>query len=167
VTTQSHDDVERFIQENEHEIDPEKPPSFFNHTDCRICGPGPLKQGAIPSQWPHIFLRSETVLHSDYDGDWREEIRTECGPSLADLVSSELKDERGWHTIALDIDMPAALLPSSTPDHYHLYIDHKMPWRRYRKLLRALYKAGLIEHGYYYASKRRRATHLRPPWRKK
>lgn len=72
--------------------------------------------------------------------------------------------ENGWHTVMLDIDMPVRVVPSSTEGHCHLYIDKPMPWWRYRRLLRALKAAGIIEPGYYSASIARRATHLRLPW---
>ena len=58
-------------------------------------------------------------------------------------------------------------MPSSTPGHSHLYVDAPMPWRRYKRLLRACMKAGLIEKSWYKASVRSRTTYLRPPWRSK
>ena len=39
----------------------------------------------------------------------------------------------GMHRPILDIDLPAALIPSSTPGHYHLYIDKPMEWDRYEE----------------------------------
>jgi hypothetical protein len=38
-----------------------------------------------------------------------------------------------------------------------------MSWLAYKKLLRGLRGAGLIEYGYYNASLQRKATHLRLP----
>lgn len=93
-----------------------------------------------------------------YDATGRLEVSY---PSLANLVSSELHD--GTHLPALDIDFKSKLVPSRTPGHFHLYLDGMRPlsWRRYRKLLKALMRAGVIEPGYYRASKARRATMLR------
>jgi hypothetical protein len=96
------------------------------------------------------------------------ETRHYARESEANLVSSELScgdwpGWEGWHTPALDIDAPVYVLPSSTPGHHHLFIDIPMPWRTYKKLLRALRDAGVIEPGYYNASVRRQATHLRKP----
>lgn len=74
----------------------------------------------------------------------------------------------GHHTVAIDVDWPVRAIPSSTPGHYHLWIDcPPMPWWRYRRLLRALKQAGVIEPGYYSAAVARRATHLRLPWVRK
>ena len=49
----------------------------------------------------------------------------------ADIVSSEVAHTKGYkaltqkqlHTFVVDIDLPATLVPSSTPGHSHLYID--------------------------------------------
>lgn len=84
----------------------------------------------------------------------------------AEVVSSELVHQK-LHAPALDIDIPAWLIPSSTPGHQHLYMDVAMPWRRYKRLLKALAKAGIIEKGYAKASIRRRHTAVRVPWLKK
>lgn len=80
----------------------------------------------------------------------------------ANLVSSKLRDSN-LHAPVLDIDFWSVLLPSSTEGHYHLYLDKPMTWRTYRRLLRALAKAGVIERGYYKAAKARRATFVRKP----
>lgn len=84
----------------------------------------------------------------------------------ADIYSSEVI-QTGYHRVALDIDVPAALIPSSTPGHSHLIIDTQMPWEQYEKLLDALAEAGIVQQGYVGASKRRRASCLRLPWVKK
>lgn len=79
-------------------------------------------------------------------------------PGLEDLTR---------HKVVLDIDMPAQLVPSSTPGHFHLYIDHEMDWLDYRVLLLALGVAGILEEGYVGASIARGHTALRLPWIKK
>lgn len=82
----------------------------------------------------------------------------------ANVVSSKIAGLQDAHTLAIDVDLPARLLPSSTPGHFHLYIDEPaMSWRQYKRVLKALMRAGIIEKGYYKASVRRRATHLRLP----
>lgn len=102
----------------------------------------------------------------------------------ANLISSELapitvstcdnaecshhqKTVKGMHSVMLDIDKKCLLVPSSTSGHFHLYVDTVMPWRKYKRLLRALARADLIEPGYYKASVARKGTHLRLPWVKK
>ena len=69
----------------------------------------------------------------------------------------------GMHKPVLDIDMPVRVEPSSTPGHFHLYIDRAMYWDQLRQLLDALHAAGILEKGYVEASKRRRYTAVRLP----
>lgn len=79
----------------------------------------------------------------------------------ANLVSSLLTT--GNHAPAIDLDVPCQLVASRTPGHFHLYIDVEMPWKAYRKILRAMARAGVVQGGYYLASKNRKASFLRPP----
>lgn len=152
----------RWIQEQEHELWPGRK---FDHRDCRACGPGPLGRGMVPSQFPHVFYRMDLVQSvDDYGHRWSHEEKRRCAPEDATIVSSEVADRPGFHTIMLDIDMTARLVESSTPGHFHLYIDRLLTWWQYRRLLRLLWKIGVIEKGFYKASLRRKATNLRPPW---
>jgi len=98
--------------------------------------------------------------------DWEEERLTRRHYQSATLISSRLADSK-LHMPVIDIDIPVRLYPSSTEGHFHLYIDKQMTWRQYRRVLRALVRAGVVERGYYSASWHRRATHLRLPWIKK
>jgi hypothetical protein len=82
--------------------------------------------------------------------------------SASQLVTSHVGD--GKHVLALDIDMPVVALPSSTPGHWHLIIDHEMSWEAYERVLDALRDAGILEEGLVSASKERRCTRLRTPW---
>lgn len=77
------------------------------------------------------------------------------------------KCDKGMHRVVIDIDYDAALIPSSSPDHYHLILDRVLPWHQYVELLNALAKAGIIEKGYAEASINRGYTAIRPPWEKK
>lgn len=83
----------------------------------------------------------------------------------AQVVSSELGD--GMHAPVLDVDLPAFLVPSSTPGHSHLYIDQPMPWEQYAEILKALGTAGVLEYGYVGASLAREHTAVRLPWVRK
>lgn len=88
----------------------------------------------------------------------------------ANVVTSRVKrfdDEEPNHQVVLDIDMDAALIPSSTPGHYHLMIDKMLPWEDYHYLLKALASVGIIQKGYYESSKIRKASVIRTPWTKK
>lgn len=74
---------------------------------------------------------------------------------------------RGRHKPLLDIDMPVTVYPSSTPGHHHLFIDREMSWDGYLSLMAALSGAGIIQHGFYAASRRRGFSSVRLPWIKK
>lgn len=80
-------------------------------------------------------------------------------PWRANLVSSKLAD--GRHAPAIDLDVPAKLVPSRTEGHTHLYIDVPMSWRKYRMLLWVMQHVGIVEPGYYRASVKRRQSALR------
>lgn len=85
----------------------------------------------------------------------------------ANLVSSELLGSDGLHSLVLDIDVPASLVPSSTFGHSHLYINAEMTWAAYTHLLDALVIAGIVEPGYRDASLARGFTAVRLPWIRK
>jgi hypothetical protein len=87
--------------------------------------------------------------------------------ATANVITSQVAGAPGMHKVAIDIDLPAVLIPSTTPGHYHLYIDQIMSWEVYTRLLDALAIAGVIEFGYARASKIRGCTSLRLPWIKK
>lgn len=117
------------------------------------------------SQYPH-------VLHY-VDFDPSDGYGKPCSPVdniySANLISSEIADGEyaGQHTVAIDLDVPARLVPSSTPGHSHLYIDVPMTWDRYVAVLDALADAGVVQHGYVKASEIRKFTTLRLPWIRK
>ena len=121
----------RWIQEQEHELWPERK---FDHKDCRTCGPGPLGRGMVPSPFPHVFYRMNLVHDVDeYGHRWSHEEKRQCAPEDATIVSSEIAGSPGFHTIMLDIDMAARLVESSTPGHFHLYIDKELHSRTVRR----------------------------------
>lgn len=64
----------------------------------------------------------------------------------ANLISS-LSSNTTWHRPIIDIDIPAALVPSSTPGHNHLYIDCLISSHAYGALLTALEAAGIVQGG--------------------
>jgi hypothetical protein len=79
----------------------------------------------------------------------------------ATLVGSKLPS--GKHAPVIDIDLPCELVPSSTPGHFHLYIEKAITWPRYEALLKALVDAGIVEEGYYKASVVHMQTFVRKP----
>lgn len=86
--------------------------------------------------------------------------------SEADVVTSATKDGRA-HRPFLDIDFPAELIPSTTPGHFHLYLDKELTWAKYKRLLNVLADVGILERGYVNASIDREYTSVRLPWVKK
>lgn len=86
--------------------------------------------------------------------------------AAADVVTSATKDGRA-HRPFLDIDFRAELIPSTTPGHFHLYLDKEMSWPKYRRLLNVLAEVGILERGYVNASIDREYTSVRLPWVKK
>lgn len=89
------------------------------------------------------------------------------GATLQDsnIVMSRLFS--GGHKVAIDLDMDAVLVPTSTPGHHHLIIDKQITWDEYKRLLEVLKDVGLIEPGFYKSALAREATVLRTPWTKK
>ena len=87
------------------------------------------------------------------------------GP-FSNVIGSRLKNSEE-HAPALDLDVPAFMVESSTPGHSHLFIDVKMSWRKYKKLLKVLGECGILEEGYVKASIARQGSFLRLPWIKK
>lgn len=69
-----------------------------------------------------------------------------------------------FHRPVLDLDFDAALIPSTSADHHHLYLDKVLKWSDYVKLLDVLAEVGIIEPGYRDASIAREFTSVRLPW---
>jgi hypothetical protein len=69
------------------------------------------------------------------------------------------------HIVAVDIDWPAHLIPSSTPGHHHLYVEiPAVPTEAYLDWLDASVKIGLVQQGYADAARARGRSDLRLPW---
>jgi hypothetical protein len=87
----------------------------------------------------------------------------------ATLVSSAVDGDDPWegeqplHLPALDLDFPAHLEPSSTPGHFHLYLNKEVEWDKYLKFLWAGHEAGILERGFVKAAELRKATFVRYP----
>lgn len=112
------------------------------------------------------ILRWGAQNSTEFQGRGAEEREATTRLDEADVISSKIVNH-DLHTVMLDLDVPARLVPSTTPGHSHLYIDVPMPWHKYQALLGALSMAGIIEPGYYAVSVRKRASMLRLPWIKK
>lgn len=122
-------------------------------------------QRVLPFKKLRIFKVLKWASNSDDPGAGNKARQQEV-TSLddADIVSSQFKDDPDKHMVVLDIDIPAVLIPSSTPGHSHLYIQSSMDWETYQRLLVALSDAGVIQPGYAGASITRGFTAVRLPW---
>lgn len=71
-------------------------------------------------------------------------------------IHSRLPDFR--HVPVLDVDLPVRVRESGTPGHHHLFIDKPMSWRAYKRLLKALARAGIVEKDWVRTSIRHGGT---------
>lgn len=94
-----------------------------------------------------------------------EDGREVCTAGEANLISSE--SVTGFHCPVIDIDLPCELIPSTTPGHFHLYIDHPVAKEDYLALIAAMAKCGLVNEFYNEMAQQRGATFVRPRWVKK
>lgn len=86
-------------------------------------------------------------LRDGYGSDYSPNEQRKVSRDKAILIGSLCED--GRHAPVLDIDFSAQLIPSTMPGHFHLYLDKKMSWEKYKELLAALYEAGIIQRGFY------------------
>lgn len=119
-------------------------------------------------------LRMFKVTKWDEDSSvtYSQEERESAPISEANVSTSIREDRQAFdseqmHALLIDLDVPAYLVPSSTPGHSHLYVDVRIPERRYFTLLDCLADCGVIQRGYANSSKARGGTALRLPWVKK
>ena len=83
----------------------------------------------------------------------------------ANLVSSEVRPD--VHMPVIDCDFGIQAVASTTPGHYHLYIDQELTWDQYKALLDGFYKAGLIQAGWYNNALKEMRSYVRLPHVKK
>ena len=79
-----------------------------------------------------LYRTDRPIAKDSADPDWQEPERKRATHDNATLVSSKI-DVPGMdiHMPVLDFDVEAHLVPSSTPGHSHLYINHAVPWEKY------------------------------------
>ena len=80
---------------------------------------------------------------------WREGYSRyqEVPRKKASLTGSLVED--GSHFPLLYLNCQARLIPSATEGHFNLYLDHPMSWKRYKRLMRSMVKAGLLDREFY------------------
>lgn len=92
-----------------------------------------------------------------------EHLREVATVEEATLVSSATTFSDDLHAPVLDLDYGAHLEPSSTPGHFHLYLDMLIEHDKYMRLLKALAECGVIQYGFADASIQRGASFVRAP----
>jgi hypothetical protein len=113
--------------------------------------------------WADIAFSRGGSKDRDNDHDVRRSVER-----LADANAVGSQCEFGMHCPVLDLDVPALLVPSSTPGNTHLYIRKPMPWPAYTMLLQTLSYVGILESGYVGAAlERHNETFVRTPWTRK
>lgn len=110
-----------------------------------------------------FYRWTEPPSHEYEDGE-REQVDD---PAAAQLVGSAVCGSTFRHLPLFDIDYDAELIPSSTPGHFHLYLNKPISWTSYVKVLEAMRDAGLIETGYADNMIRRGEAFLRVPHHRK
>ncbi len=127
--------------------------------------------GRVPVDAPEaplggVLTRGECDFSShDYDGS---DVNLGVRFAKANVNTSQIRnDPRERHMIALDVDVPVQVYPSSTPGHSHLYIEKPITQPQLIELLGVFSSLGIIEEGYAGASARRGFTCLRLPWVRK
>lgn len=116
-------------------------------------------------------LQARLSEENDSGGQYiTDDVVVVLAPEQAEGVTSVShidEDGKVWHRPVLDIDFGAALIPSSTPGHFHLYLDKIMDWEAYSALLYVLAECGVIEPGYDRASQERGYSSARLPTKPK
>lgn len=105
------------------------------------------------------YHKSETLMSGGY---CRQAAHPGIPDSDGNLVASLTMEGTG-HMPILDLDIPHQYVRSQTEGHGHLYLDVEISWWRYKRMLKQLYKAGVIERGFYLLAKKRRMTMTRAP----
>lgn len=114
------------------------------------------------SQYTHLY--AYTTLEKDSAEGFHPEITKDVRLDEANLITSSIPSSGNHHTFMADIDMHCAVVPSSTPGHFHLYIDKVLTFEQYMRALSILAEVGIVQHGYAESCRIRGYGCLRLPW---
>lgn len=124
----------------------------------------------LPSTAPRT-LHIANLAGDDYQQGGEDRPATDDldAANVVSSIASWGKPGQPWsrHYPVLDLDIPAHLVPSSTPGHSHLYLDVEIDDEGYWTLCDALANAGILQPGYVSACKSRGYTSVRLPWIRK
>lgn len=105
----------------------------------------------------HLF-----TVGGGYDSTGTEVVEYKIVPEgEANLISSKTDD--GFHAPVLDLDFNCDLIPSLTEGHFHLYLDKRLTWKQYQKLLKVMVDVGLVEKNWVQSGAKAECTMVRKP----
>jgi hypothetical protein len=108
---------------------------------------------------PRGLYRTLTpISDSPYEED-PERVKSEHG--YATLVGSKL--ENGNHMPVIDLDLPCMLVESSTPGHFHLYVNKEMSFGQMLNMLQMMTDAGVVQPGFNRFTRERGEAFVRYP----
>lgn len=111
--------------------------------------------------------QKHVASEGDYDADTELVDEADDAEVVLSLTGEKIGGNVSVHRPIFDVDFPVAAIPSSTPGHFHLYLDKELTWHQYSRLLAVLSDVGIIESGYRQASEARGFTSVRMPSVKK
>lgn len=111
---------------------------------------------------PRTLYWSDSLGEEYVEGEMPREVEH---PDQSNLVGSLGTD--GLHYPVIDLDFPCRLEPSTTPGHFHLYLDRGIVYEHYDRLLNLLCEIGFVQEGIVHQLGQRGQTHVRQPWVKK
>ena len=89
------------------------------------------------------YKTQTTCIRDGYDVIYGTETM-EVPRHEATLIGSRLRESRE-HLLVLDIDLPVEVHGSKTPGHHHVIFGQPMSWWRYKRTVKALAKAGVVD----------------------
>ncbi len=111
-------------------------------------------------------MEEEKLIPHGFAG--REARRHERRPDVEGIEGYRASSDSGLLTDAsVCLSVPANLVPSGTPGHHHLYLETRLDWDAYLKIMRLMVDAGLLEKDWVDMSEHRRMAMLRKPQHKK
>lgn len=123
---------------------------------------------AADERKPFHELRGAEAIGSCYSSEYEVTYCRWYGPITSRSGEVITRPEpHSWHIPMIDLDIPAVLIPSSTPGHSHLVIETELQWEDYLRLLDVMVDIGLVQAGFRDAALERGETFLRLPWIRK
>lgn len=113
------------------------------------------------------LLETREFRYVDWDDKTGKGTQVADHWTLANLISSIPSSpnfRKGYHLPVIDLDLDCSLIPSSTPGHYHLYVNQLITHDNYKKLLEAMVECGIVQHGILEQFNREGFTCVRLPW---